>query len=94
MTTEPTGDRAALVEALARRFHDTYERLAPEHGWQTQESTRAKPWQDVPQHNRELLATIAALLDDGTIEVGSGLLAGFQADTVSKQQEDDHAARN
>jgi hypothetical protein len=82
--TEPTGDRAALVEALARRFHETYERLAPEHGWQTQESTRAKPWEEVPAHNRELmLATISALLNDGSIEVGSGLLAGFPADIVA-----------
>jgi hypothetical protein len=93
--TEPVGDRAALVEALARRFHDTYERLAPEHGWQTQESTRAKPWQDVPRHNRELmLATIAALLDDGTIGVGSGLLAGFPTDTVGQRQGDVGAARD
>jgi hypothetical protein len=89
--TEPTGDRAALVEALARRFHDTYERLAPDHGWETQESTRAKPWDEVPAHNRELmLATVAALLDEGVIEVGSAILAGFQpgpAGSVGERRE-------
>ena len=85
MTEQPTGDRATLVEALARRFHDTYERLAPDHGWQTQESTRAKPWEEVPEHNRQLmLATIEALLDDGSIEVGSGLLAGFPTSVADR----------
>jgi len=85
VTEQPTGDRAALVEALARRFHDTYERLAPDHGWQTQESTRAKPWEEVPEHNRQLmLATIEALLDDGSIEVGSGLLAGFPTSVADR----------
>jgi hypothetical protein len=84
--TEPTGDRAAVVEALARRFHDMYERLAPDHGWETQESTRAKPWEEVPEHNRRLmLATVEALLDDGSIEVGSGLLAGFPPGTVGER---------
>jgi hypothetical protein len=77
--TDRTDDRAAAAEALARRFHDTYERLAPDHGWQTQESTRGKPWDEVPEHNRGLmLATVAALLDDGVIEVGPGLMAGFR----------------
>ena len=47
--TDRTDDRAAAAEALARRFHDTYERLAPDHGWQTQESTRGKPWDEVPR---------------------------------------------
>lgn len=90
--TEPTGDRAAVVEALARRFHATYERLAPDYGWETQESTRAKPWEEVPEHNRRLmLATIEALLDDGSIEVGSGLLAGFPTGTVGDRWRDIHA---
>jgi len=93
--SEPAGDLAALVEALARRFHDTYERLAPEHGWETQESTRAKPWEEVPQHNRELmLATVAVLLDDGSIEVGSGLLAGFPPGTIGERWGAVHASRD
>ena len=59
-----------IAEAVARHFHDTYEQLAPEYGWQTQESTRAKPWEEVPEHNRRLMvATIRALLDLRIIEV-------------------------
>ncbi len=93
--SQPTSERAALVEALARRFHDTYERLAPEYGWQTQESTRAKPWEEVPEHNRALmLATIGELLDSGVIEVGAGLLAGFPAGTVGDNGGGIHRAGN
>jgi hypothetical protein len=93
--TEAPGDKAALVEALARRFHDTYERLAPDHGWQTQETTRGKPWEEVPEHNRRLmLATIDAMLDDGSIEVGSGLLAGFPEGAVGERWGGIHASRD
>jgi hypothetical protein len=56
-------DRAAAVEALARRFQDTYEQLASDQGGQAEELMRA---------------TVTALLDDGVIEVGPGLLAGFR----------------
>src|SRR5262245_5664955 len=76
--TQP-GDRPALIELLARRFHDTYERLAPEYGWQTQEATRAKPWGEVPEHNRRLMvATVEVLVDTGWIEVGPAAMAGFE----------------
>jgi hypothetical protein len=96
--SEPTGGKAALVEALARLFHQRYEELAPRFGWQTQESTRAKPWGEVPAHNRELmLATIEALLDEGAIEVGAGLLAGFRpepAGSVGDRWGGIHHARN
>lgn len=50
-------------ERLAQLFHETYERLAPEHGYQTREAS-AKPWADVPAGNRELMvATAAEVLD-------------------------------
>ncbi len=35
-------------EALARHFHETYERLAPEFGYRTREES-AKPWEQVPE---------------------------------------------
>jgi hypothetical protein len=36
--TAPAGETA---ETLARRFHDTYERLAPQYGYETREDTKA-----------------------------------------------------
>ena len=54
----------------ARLFHDTYERLAPEYDYKTREAS-AVPWEDVPEHNRELMiATCAIVLD------------AFRADTL------------
>lgn len=70
--SEPTG--VSPVEAVARAFHTVYEQLAPEHGWTTQDTTRGKPWEDVPAHNRALmLATVAHLLEAGVITVGPSI---------------------
>lgn len=45
-------------EALARRFHYFYERLAPEFGYKTREES-AVPWEQVPAQNRELMIAVA-----------------------------------
>jgi hypothetical protein len=51
------------AEQLAQLFHETYERLAPDHGYRTREES-AKPWDDVPAGNRRLMiATCAEVLD-------------------------------
>lgn len=51
-----------LVEQAARRFHEAYERLAPDHGYETRKAS-AVPWEDVPERNRTLmLATVAEVL--------------------------------
>lgn len=42
------------ADVIARRFHETYERLAPEYGYRTREAS-AKPWDDVPEQNRALM---------------------------------------
>lgn len=44
-------------EALARRFHESYERLAPRFGYQTRRDS-AKPWEAVPQQNRDLMTAV------------------------------------
>jgi hypothetical protein len=50
-------------EAIARMFHEEYERLAPEHGYETRRDS-AVPWEDVPERNRRLMvATVAAVLE-------------------------------
>lgn len=52
------------AEEWARRFHETYERLAPAHGYETREAS-AKPWEEVPERNRALMvATVGAVLHD------------------------------
>jgi hypothetical protein len=48
-----------VAEALARRFHETYERLAPSHGYETREAS-AKPWADVPSQNKGLMVAVCA----------------------------------
>ncbi len=42
------------AETIARRFHETYERLAPDFGYRTREAS-AKPWDDIPPHSRALM---------------------------------------
>lgn len=55
------------AERIARAFHETYERLAPTHGWQTQERSR-RAWDDVPDENKSLMIAVArALIDAGEI---------------------------
>lgn len=46
------------AEKLAKFFHDTYEELAPSHGYETREASR-KPWDDVPEQNKGLMVEVA-----------------------------------
>lgn len=41
--------------ALAREFHEAYERLAPSFGYETRKES-AVPWEDVLEANRDLMA--------------------------------------
>lgn len=54
-------DKAERVEAeaLARFFHETYERLAPTFGYETREAS-AVAWENVPAHNRGLMIETAS----------------------------------
>jgi len=45
-------------EQLAQLFHETYERLAPEHGYETRKAS-AVPWADVPDNNKALMIAVA-----------------------------------
>lgn len=47
------------AENLARRFHETYERLAPQFGYETRKDS-AVPWSEVPERNRALMVAVAA----------------------------------
>jgi hypothetical protein len=49
---------AMTAEELARRFHEHYERLAPDFGYDTREAS-AVPWEQVPEPNRSLMIAVA-----------------------------------
>ena len=58
---------SALLEAaaLAKRFHETYENLAPQFNYKTREESKV-PWSEVPEANKNLMiATCAELLKQG-----------------------------
>ncbi len=44
-------------EALAKRFHEVYERLAPDFGYETRRES-AVPWEQVPEQNRDLMVAV------------------------------------
>lgn len=54
-----TPDAPLTAEHLARSFHEAYERLAPNHGYETREAS-AKPWAEVPANNRALMTAVCA----------------------------------
>ncbi len=47
------------AEAIAQRFHEAYERLAPSFGYETREAS-AVPWDQVPENNRRLMIAVVA----------------------------------
>lgn len=55
------------AEEIAREFHETYERLAPRHSYETRPES-AVAWDDVPENNRRLMVAVAdELLERGVI---------------------------
>lgn len=55
------------AKQLAKKFHETYEELAPQFGYVTREASR-KPWEDVPEQNKCLMIAVARKI----------LMAGFE----------------
>jgi hypothetical protein len=65
-----TAEEMAIAHEIAREFHESYERLAPQYGYETREET-AVPWSEVPEDNKLLMVgVIADLLDKGVIRQG------------------------
>lgn len=63
----------ATAEQIAREFHRSYERLAPEHGYKTREASRTE-WEQVPEQNRGLMIAVARdLLARGIVLPGPNL---------------------
>jgi hypothetical protein len=51
-------------EAIAKRFHDEYERLAPQYRYDTRRESRV-PWESLtPTHQALMTATVEAIFDD------------------------------
>lgn len=64
-------DKLLLSEKIAKEFHETYEKLAPEHGYKTRRKS-AVPWEQVPEQNKKLmLAVVQNLQRRGVISAGS-----------------------
>lgn len=58
---------SSSAEKLAKEFHETYERLAPEFGYETRKETRVK-WEDLPENNKRLMVAVCGeLLHKGEI---------------------------
>lgn len=61
------------AERVARRFHEVYELLAPEHDYETRTAS-AVPWDEVREPNRSLMIHVAGfLLREHSIAVGDSL---------------------
>jgi hypothetical protein len=55
------------AEEIAKAFHESYERQAPQFSYETREAS-AKPWEEVPANNKKLMvAVVQDLLDKGVI---------------------------
>ena len=62
---------------VARQFHYTYERLAPQFDYETRKAS-AVLWEDVPAQNKALMiAVVEELLKRGIIYAGWGLVSGL-----------------
>jgi hypothetical protein len=56
------------AEKIAKEFHEAYERLAPTFSYETRKAS-AKPWEEVPNNNRNLMIAVCQeLLDNGVIK--------------------------
>lgn len=64
------GLEAMTAEELAQLFHDTYEKLAPDYGYETRKAS-AVLWSDVPEPNKSLMIAVAdKVLDRIKLEAG------------------------
>jgi hypothetical protein len=61
LSIRPREQRLMSDEDVAQLFHDTYERLAPEHGYETRKAS-AVPWEDVPTNNKSLMIAVAGVV--------------------------------
>lgn len=74
-------------DSIAQAFHEAYERLAPDHGYETRKAS-AVPWNQVPEQNKSLMiAVVGALIETGVIQPGTPHRAGGLGPSVSQRVE-------
>jgi hypothetical protein len=75
------------AEGIAQRFHEAYERLAPQFGYATRAES-AVPWPEVPENNRRLMTAVcgeilphieAAVRADERVRVYAALATAIEA---------------
>ena len=66
------------AEQLAEKFHNTYERLAPEHGYETRKES-AGAWEDVPENNKRLMIAVCQEIEGEELEPLRQLVRDFEA---------------
>lgn len=54
-------------ESVAKAFHEAYERLAPQFGYETRPES-AVPWEKVPERNKRLMIAVCAELLNPTLK--------------------------
>jgi cupin superfamily acireductone dioxygenase involved in methionine salvage len=68
-------------EKVAKLFHDTYERLAPQYGYKTRDET-AVAWEDVPWPNKALMIAVAATVREYVVNVEVARLIAERVEAV------------
>lgn len=71
-----------VIEDLAKKMHDTYERLAPKHGWETQKKSQVA-WEDLPESNRSLM--LAVIGEVFTQEALTRMMKAAMESVIAKQ---------
>lgn len=60
-----------LSEKIAKEFHETYEKLAPDFEYKTRKKS-AVPWEKLPDQNKELMiAVVKNLQRRGVVSAGA-----------------------
>ena len=75
------------LEDAAKRFHEAYERLAPEHGYKTREES-AVPWGEVPSRNKNLMIAVCAEILPSLaapVQVDEAKLVKMVRDTIDRR---------
>ncbi len=62
---------------LAKKFHETYERLAPQYNYETRKAS-AVPFDSIPENNQELMIAVCSELDLIPMSDYSALLQKYE----------------
>lgn len=73
------------AEMVARAFHESYERLAPDFGYKTREES-AKPWADVPDTNKRLMVAVVRDLANQGVISSQGVYAALSGDRIAQTE--------